>query len=184
MAILQSFNRGVRDLKMAVWLAENSYGPAYDILGARAANLSYTIESDELRGDDVVLDRNTKIVAAALSIAQASVDLIVADMILGGTLVSNAVYYDLKIGDADEVPYLAIAGRIAGSGGAGDLQFLLPKAKLSGNLQLNAAVDSYLIPAADFQGVNEGTINGMLRMRHFFLATGLEIPLRTTAGGV
>jgi hypothetical protein len=184
MAVLQSFNRGIRDLKIATWDGANDWGTAYDILGARVANLSWTIESDELRGDDVVLDRFTKVVAATVSIAMASVDLIVADMIMGGTLLSNSDYYDLKIGEADEVPFVGLAGRVVGSGGAGDLHFLIPKAKLSGNFNFNASVDTYMIPAADFQGVHEGTENGMLRLRHFFLPTALEIPLRTSSGGL
>lgn len=182
MAAIQSFLRGVRDLKIAAWLGPNTYGTAYDILGARAANLSWTIETDESRGDDVVLDRHSKIIAATLSIQMASVDLIVVDMILGGTLVSNASYYDLFVAEGDEIPYVAIAGRIAGSGG--DLHFLMPKAKLAGNFQFNAATDTYLIPSADFQGVHEGSANGMLRMRHFTTATALEIPLRTSTGGL
>lgn len=182
MAVLQSYNRGIRDLKISSWIAANSYGAAYDILGARAANLSWVVETDELRGDDIVLDRFTKMVSVTVSIQQASVDLIVADMMTGGTLVSNAAYYDLFVADTDEVPYIAIAGRVAGSGGVGDLHFFVPKAKLAGNLGLSAQVDTYMIPQAEFQGVNEGAVNGMLRLRHFFTTTSLEIPLRTAVG--
>lgn len=176
----KSFNRGVRDLKLSVWTAENSYGPAYDVLGVRNANLQWVTESDELRGDDVVLDRYSKLVSVNLTIQEASVDLETLDMILGGTLVSNANYYDLMIGDNDEIPYLAVAGRVVGSGGKGDFQFFVPKAKLSGNLQLNAQVDTYLIPQWDMQGVHEGSVNGMLRLRHFANATELTIPLATS----
>lgn len=184
MPVIQSYNRGVRDLKLATWNGANSFGAAYDVLGIRQANLSWTVESDELRGDDTVLDRYTKVVAANLTIQQASIDMIVLKMILGGTLTSAVDYYDIKIGESDEVPYVAIAGRIVGSGGAGDLQFLLPKAKISGNLNFNAQVDTYLIPQVDFQGVNEGAENGMLRMRHFVSATNLSIPLRVAVGGL
>jgi hypothetical protein len=80
------------------------------------------------------------------------------------------------------VPYLAIAGRISGSQGR-DTHFFLPKSALAGNLQLNAQVDSYLIPQMDMQGVNEGPINGMLRLRQFLVPTALTIPLATTGGG-
>lgn len=183
MATLQSYNRGIRDLKMARWLGVASYDTTYDLLGARAANLSWVVETDELRGDDVVLDRYTKMISVTVSIELASVDLIVADMMTGGTLVSNAAYYDLFIADTDEVPYVAIAGRIAGSGGIGDLQFFVPKAKLATNLELAAQVDTYMLPQAEFQGVNEGAANGMLRLRHFYTTTVLEIPLRTAVGG-
>lgn len=181
MAYLLSYNRGIRGLAMATWgPAENQYGTMYPITGARTANLQWVVESDELRGDDVVLDRYTKMVSATLTINNAAVDLNILDMWLGGTLVSNANYYDLKVADTDDVPYIAIVGHVVGSGGVGDLHFFLPKAKLAGNLQLNAQVDSYLIPQADFQGVQEGPTNGMLRLRHYNITHALAIPLATS----
>jgi hypothetical protein len=180
---IQSYNRGIRDLRIATWNAADSYGTAYDILGVRSASLEWVVETDELRGDDIVLDRYTKLVAVNVTMEQASVDLQVVDMLLGGTLVNNADYYDLMITEADEVPYVALAGRVVSSGGTSDLHFFVPKAKLSGNLALAAALDTYMLPGATFQGVNEGAANGMLRLRHFTALTALEIPLRTTTGG-
>ncbi len=170
-------------MKIAAWTAENSYGQAYDILGARNMSITWVTESDELRGDDVVLDRYTKLVSVTVNIEQASVDLEVLDMLLGGTLVSNASYEDFIIGEADEVQYVAIAGRVVGSGGAADLHIFVPKAKLSGNLELAAQLDTYMIPGAEFQGVHEGDTNGMLRLRKFTAATALTIPLATSTGG-
>lgn len=180
----KTFHRGIRDLKIAAWVAANSYGTAYDLLGARNATLTWVVETDELRGDDVVLDRFTKMVSVTVNIEQASVDLGAIDMLLGATLVSNADYEDIFIAESDEVPYLAIAGRVVGSGGANDLHFFAPKCKLAGNLQLAAQLDTYMIPQAEFQGVNEGAVNGMLRLRKFTTAAALEIPLRTTVGGL
>ncbi len=146
--------------------------------------MTWVVETDELRGDDVVLDRFTKLVSVTVAIEQASVDLEAADMLLGGTLQSDAQYEDLMIAEDDEVPYIGIAGRVVGSGGAADLHFLAPKCKLAGNLTLQAQVDTYMLPQAEFQGVHEGTINGMLRLRKFTAATALEIPLRTSTGGL
>lgn len=180
MATLQAYHRGVRDLKIATWNSEGSYGTAYDVKGARTANLAWVVESDSIRGDDVDLANDTKIVAATLSIAQASLDLIVVDMITGGTLISNANYYDLKVGEDDVVPYVCIIGRVVGAGGVGDLHFMLPKAMLSGNVQFSAGVDSWMIPTADFRGVHEGATNGMLRLRHFVNPTALTLPLATS----
>jgi len=179
----KTFHRGIRDLKIASWTAENSYGTAYDILGARNMSVTWVVETDELMGDDVVLDRYTKLVSVTVSLEQASVDVEAIDMLVGGTLVSNAQYEDLSIGETDEVPYIAIAGRVVGSGGANDLHLFVPKAKLAGNLLLQAQVGTYLIPTAEFQGVHEGDINGMLRIRKFSAATALTIPLATTTGG-
>jgi hypothetical protein len=179
----QTFHRGIRDMKIALWTAENSYGTDYDILGARNMSVTWVVESDELRGDDVVLDRYTKLVSVTVTIEMASVDLEVADMLLGGTLVSNGDYEDFMVAESDEVPYVALAGRVVGSGGTADLHVFIPKAKLSGDLALTAQLDTYMLPGATFQGVNEGATNGMLRLRKFDAVTALEIPLRTTTGG-
>jgi len=178
----KTFHRGLRDLKIASWTAENSYGSAYDVLGAREMTAEWVVQSDQLEGDDVVLDRYTKIISVNLRLSHAAVDLNVLDLLMGGTLVSNASYEDFIIGETDEVPYVAIAGRIVGSGGGSDLHLFIPKAKLSGNLQYQAQLNNYLIPAAEFQGVHEGTQNGMMRVRKFTALTGLDIPLRTTTG--
>lgn len=182
--MLQTFHRGLRDLKIAAWVSANSYGTAYDVLGARQMTVDWTVETEELKGDDVVLDRFTRVVSVMLNLAHASVDLTVLDMLMGGTLVSNASYEDFMVGENDEVPYVAIAGRVVGSGGSSDLHLFIPKAKLAGNLQYQAQLESYLIPSAQFQGVHEGSVNGMLRLRKFTALTALEIPLRTSTGGL
>jgi hypothetical protein len=185
MAVIKSFNRGVRKLIIATWTAgsavSGTYGPAYQVLGVRQANLSWVVSSDKARGDDVDLDTFTKITAVSLTIAQATVDTIVANMILGGTLVSNATYYDLTVGDSNDPPYFSIAYDVYGSNNAGDLHVFIPKAKLSATPQFNAQVDQYLFPQMQFEGVYEGTLNNMMRMRHYTgTASALSIPLATT----
>ena len=180
----RTFHRGIRDMKIASWASEGSYGTAYDILGARNMSVEWVVETDQLEGDDVVLDRYTKPVSVTVRIEQASVDLEVVDMLMGGTLVSNADYEDIFVGEDDEVPYIAVAGRVVGSGGSSDLHIFVPKCKLASNLQLQAQLNTYMLPGAEFQGVNEGSTNGMFRLRKFTDLTALEIPLRTTTGGL
>lgn len=179
---VKSFHRGLKDLKIASWSSENTYGTFYDVLGGRNFSVTWNAETDELMGDDVVLDRFTRLVSVTVNIEQASVDLEVVDMLLGGTLVSNGAYEDFMISENDTVPYVALAGRVVGSGGTSDLHIFVPKAKLAGNLQLTAQVSTYMIPQAEFQGVNEGPINGMMRLRKFATPTALEIPLKTAVG--
>lgn len=180
----KTFHRGLRDLKIAAWTSENLWGTAYDVLGAREMTTEWVMETDELQGDDVVLDRYTKLVSVTLNLAHASVDLEALDVMMGGTLVSNASYEDFKVTESDEVPYIGIAGRVVGSSSVSDLHMFIPKAKLAGNLRYAAQLATYIIPSATFQGVHEGATNGMMRLRKFSALTGLEIPLRTTTGGV
>jgi hypothetical protein len=179
---IKTYHRGIRGMVIAPWVDEDDFGAFYQVKGARNMSLEWVVETDQLIGDDVVLDRYTKIVSVTVRMEQAAVDLAIVDYILGGTLVSNAAYEDFMISESEEVPYLAIAGRVVGSGGGSDLHILVPKAKLSGNLALSATQGAYMLPTAEFQGVNEGDINGMARLRKFFGPTAVEIPLRTTIG--
>lgn len=179
---LKTFHRGLRDMKIAAWSAENSYGTAYDIHGARNMSVSWTVETDQAEGDDVVMDRFSKIIAVSVNIEQAVVDLELLDMISGGSLVSNAAYEDLKLGQDDNLAYVAIAGRSVSSDANNDLHVFIPKCKIAGDLEFTMQYGEYTFPAAEFQGVNEGSTNGFIRFRKFTAATALEIPLRTTTG--
>jgi hypothetical protein len=175
--------RGVRDAKIAAWNGVGSYGTEYDIYGIREAGIEVVMNTDELRGDDVVLDRYTKAESVTVSFANAAVDVELLELLSGGTMVSNANYEDVVIGEDDTTPYVSLAFRVVGSDGR-EIHYWLPKAKLSGNLQYQAAEGAYTIPQAEFQGVNEGATNGFLRVRNFAAATALEIPLRTSTGGL
>lgn len=175
----QTYHRGILDAKIAAWNSAASYGTAYDIKGIRNATLTWVLETDELGGDDTILDRFSDIVSVTLNFEMAAVDLEAMEMMSGGTLVSNAAYEDLLIGkEADTIPYIAFAGRVESSDGK-PLHFFVPKAKVSGNLQFQAQYQQYLLPGAEFQGVYEGEANGLLRFRKFASATALTIPLAT-----
>jgi hypothetical protein len=179
----QTFHRGIRSLVIAEWQAENTYGAPYRILGARRASLRWEIETDTLRGDDRDLDVFSEPSAVTISWEQASVDLDVVALLMGATLVYNADYEDLMIGEADAPQYIAISGRIVGSGGANDLHFFVPKAKISSALEFTAQLDTYMLPATELRGVHEGPINSMLRWRKFTAPTQTDIPMRTATGG-
>lgn len=180
---LQTFHYGLRDLKIAPWNGENNYGTERDILGAREMTATLEIQATELEGDDVVLDQFAKIKSVTLRISYASVDQEVLSLLTGGTLVSNADYEDVALGknQNETAPFFAVAGKVVGSP-SGDLHIFIPKCKLSGNLQYQAQQNNYLIPSADFRGVWEGPINGIVRFRKFSSPTGLHIPLATTNG--
>lgn len=178
---LQTIHRGLRKMVMAPWQATGSYGTSLPVRGARNMGVALVVESDQLIGDDVVLDRNTKIIAADVNWEIATLDLELLDAIVGGALIMTADYYDWQVGEDDEVPYVGIAGRVVGSSAQGDLHIFIPKAKLSGNLSIQAQQGAYLLPNGTFQGVDD---DGLIAdLRNFTAATALEIPLRTTTGG-
>lgn len=174
-----SIHRGLRDIKIATWTSENSYGTAYDVFGARNMSVELVVESDSLLGDDVEIDQYSKVIAVNVSFENGAVDMTMFEMMTGGTLTSTAGYEDLMVGQDDSVPYIAMAGRVVGSDGQNDLHIFVPKMKLSGNFQLQAQNGQYVLPTADFRGIDEGTINGLYRYRKFNAPTTLTIPLAT-----
>lgn len=178
----KTFHRGVLDAKIASWTSEGSYGTAYDVLGIRNATITLNLDTDELGGDDAILDRFSKIDSATVAFEQAAVDLEVMDMMLGGSLVSNGDYENLVLGrEADAVmPYVAFAFRVTSSTGP-DLHIFLPKCKFSGNLQFQAQYQQYMLPGGELQAVKEGETNGVGVWRKFASPTTLTIPLATEA---
>lgn len=175
----ETFHYGIRDAKIATWTAANSYGTAVDIGAIHDFGITLELESAELDGDDVVVDRFSKVKSVMANLAYGSVNQQVLSIFTGGTLVSNAAYEDVLLGQNDNIPYFAIAGRVMGSSILGDLHIFIPKCKISGNLSYKAGYGSYLIPSLDIQGVWEGVVNGFCRMRKFATAATLAIPLAT-----
>lgn len=177
----RTIHRGIRKMLIAPWTSTGVYGTEHEIRGARNMSLSLVVETDELRGDDVVLDQYSKIIAVDVNIEVATIDLQLFDAIMGGTLVFNGDYYNWDFGGNDDPAYVGIAGRVVGSTPDADLHIFIKKARLSGNLALAAQVDTYMLPSATFRGVDDE--GSMYNLRNFTAATALEIPLRTTTGG-
>lgn len=174
--------RGVRDGKIALWQAENSYGTERDVPGIRNFTIATNPSTDSLKGDDHTIDRYYRIDSAIVTWENAVVGFEVAQMFLGGDLVSNGDYIDHVVGEED-APYVAIAGKQVASDGS-EMHLFVPKARPNGPITMTAQIDNYAIQSAQFEGVYEGPINQIFRRRKFFVPTALEIPLRTTPGGL
>jgi hypothetical protein len=181
--MIQSFHRGLRAMAIAAHTSPGVYGTAHTIKGARSLSATLNLEVEELRGDDVVLDQHAKLISVTFTLAYAAVDLSALDILMGGTLVSNASYEDFLMSQDDNVPYFAVAGRVVGSGGTNDLHIFAGRCRASGNLQYQAQLDTYIIPSLEIKAVYEDGI-GICRFRNFTAPTALEIPLRTSTGGL
>jgi hypothetical protein len=178
----ETYHYGIRDVKIARWLAEDSYGPEIDVDAAREFTVTIVTQSDQLEGDDVIKDTYSKPTSATATVSNGSVNHEVLAVVSGGTYVYNDDYEDVKIGEDDNSPYFALAGRIVGSNAA-DEHILLPKCKASGQgISYEARLNSYLIPSLQVTAVSEGEINGIARFRKFSEVTPLSIPLATAAG--
>lgn len=183
MPAMQTFHRGVLDGKVARWTSENTFDTVYDIKGIRNATINLVLDTDELGGDDAILDTFAVIESATIAFEQAAVDLEVMNILLGGDFTSTAAYEDWVFGKptSSNVPYVAFAFKVTSSTGP-ELHVMLPKCKFDGNLQFQAQYKQYMLPGGSLKAVQEGTINGVGRARKFVSVADLEIPLRTTVG--
>ena len=170
--------RGIRDAKVATYISEGAWGPAYDIKGIREASIELELETDQLEGDDEVVDRYSRIISATISFEQAYLDYQAMAIVAGGALNSGANYDEWLLDGESDPPYVGLAFRVVASDGK-DNHYFFPKAKLSGNLSLTAAYGSYTTPSAEFQAIKDGA-QGTMRGRAYDATTTLTIPLANT----
>lgn len=175
----KTIHRGLRDVKIAAWNSIGSYGTAVDLLGAQEFTVKFDVETDELRGDDVRLDQYSKIIGLSASVKYATVDLTAMALMVGGTVVSNTEYENLRVGEV-ATPYFVIAGRVVGTDESVDLHMISYKCRIAGEVGYEASEGSYLLPSVEISGFDEGTGgSGVADIRNFVGPTGLTIPLAT-----
>lgn len=171
--------RGIREMIGAPWTSTGNYGTSFDISGVREGSLELELETDQLEGDDEVIDRYSRVIAVNVSFQQGRVDLEAASELTGGTFDTGADYDQFLLDGENDPPYIGLAFKVRASDGK-EVHYFLPKTKLSGNLSLTAAYGSYTIPQAEFQAIKDGA-QGMLRVRNFDGPATLSIPLATAA---
>jgi hypothetical protein len=178
MADEKIYRYGLRDLWIAEWLDENSYGTAFRVFAAKSFTVSLVVQAAMLEGDDIEVDTFAKVKSVEAQLRHGSLSLAALEALTGGTLYEYAGYRDMAIGqDEDEIaPYFSVAGRVMGTA-AGDTHLWIPKAKINGNLSYQAQENNYLVPEVNIKGVREGDINGMLRIRHHTTQTSISIPI-------
>ena len=178
MADVKIYRYGLRDLWIAPWLAENSYGTKARIFAAKAFTVNMIVQAAELEGDDVVVDTFAKVKSVEAQMRHGSLDLPALEVMTGGTFYEGTGYDDIAVGqDETEIaPYFSICGRVMGTA-SGDTHLWIPKAKINGNISYQAQENNYLVPEVQIKGVFEGTINGMLRIRHHDTITSVDIPI-------
>jgi hypothetical protein len=168
---------GLRDLWIADWVAENSYGTAVRLLAAQSFTVTFVVETATLPGDDIDFDTFAKIRSVDAQLRNGELTLDGYEILTGGTLYEGTGYTDLMIGDdeTENAPYFAICGRVIGTN-SGDTHLFIPKAKIAGNLSYQAQQSTYLVPEVAIKGIREGSINGMARIRHHDAVTAVAIP--------
>ena len=147
----ETFVYGVTDCKVYPLTTESgtqppAYGTAVDVPGIQEIGISYNLESKELQGDDVVLDRRTSIKSISLDVTHAKISLDALPVILGGTTSTSGTtpnrVYTYRQDDVSP-PYFKLAAQVTQvDEDHADLHFVAYKCKVT-DFSLGATGEDY-----------------------------------------
>lgn len=157
---------GCRDAKISSLTVDSTvsltYGTAYDVPGMQSISFKPDFLSKELRGDDCILDRYSKIEAVSGSIKHAKVSFYVLGILLGGTAnisTSGSTPNEKMsyVAHGNDTPsYWKLEAQIAYKGGddtaGGDMHLTLHKAKVTSFSQEYQS-DDYAVISFDWQAI-------------------------------
>lgn len=152
-----SFPFGVQDCKVAPWLTASTWGTLLDVIAISQFNLTSVIQSNELEGDDEIVDSGSKIIKATLTMQFAFRDLDVAAVLGGGTHASSNNDDQLTVGDGSQMPFFGIAGKVDDSDGAGNRVIFLPKCKIVSDFSYEFQYNNYATPQLTVTAISNGS---------------------------
>jgi len=149
------FPFGIRDVKLTPMNASETLGTAVDLPAARTLSFSETVESEELRGDDIVQASHENGPVIEWDLEEGGISLAAYAVMAGGTVTSsgttpNQVRTYSKLG-TDARGYFKAEGQAISDSG-GDLHGIIYKAKADGNLEGSMEEGSFWITAASGKG--------------------------------
>lgn len=176
MAYTPSYSFGLRDVKIAPWLAPESYGAAVDVPSASQLTLELQTVSGELQGDDEITDVHAQIIAGQASVQFGFKNLAVYEILTGATHVESTEADAMVIG-AQNMPYFALAAKISDTAGSGDKHIFLPKCKCTEGFQMAMNYGQYWTPSLTIRLVREGDTYGVMKIITHNTATSVTIPI-------
>lgn len=148
----ETFVFGVRDCKIAKLTddsgSEPTYDTAVDVPGIQELEVSFNIDTKELKGDDTTLDKRTTISSISLDVTHAKISLDALPVLLGGATTESGTSPDTVItyrqGEG-QPPYFKLAAQVVYVDEEGaDLHFLAYKCKVS-DFTMGATGDDYRV---------------------------------------
>lgn len=125
---------GINDIKVSKITADDAtsltYDTSVDIPGATTLKLSAKFVEKELRGDEVILDRYTKIDSIDVQFDHAKVSLDALEVLLGGATVNGTTNQTYTMSGSDLPNYFKLEGQSVYSD-AGDVHIVLYKVKVN-----------------------------------------------------
>lgn len=174
---LSGFYYGVNTAIIAKWNSDANWGTPVTLIAVELANISMDTNNGKLKGNDRIVDIHAKVINVSGKIKLAFADLESFAILTGETVVdSSPTSKSIIVGETDR-PYFGLAVKVIQTNGSGDLQFFLPKIKITGNMPLSAAWGAYITPELSFEGVYDTAIYGALKIVEHATATSLTLPI-------
>jgi hypothetical protein len=145
----------VEDAKIAQMTADPSggsatYGSLIDVPGIKEVQVSGTVESKELRGDNALLDARSVFKSLSITVSHAKMSLDVLPVLLGGTTADSGTTPNMKatfdLLGADTPNYFKFEAKTPADGAdtiGGDVHITLHKCVVSGLPDIGFAEEDY-----------------------------------------
>jgi hypothetical protein len=177
-----AFKFGLNDVKVASWVATESYGSAVDVESVQMSGVDIETEQGTLEGDDIITDVHAKIQNIRFRIRFGFKDLDLVAALTGITITDSDPNAQVLPIARDNMAYFALCARADATSGGGDTQIWLPKLKLLDGFSFSMEKGQYMTPEMAGIGVYEGTTHGMGWIINNATAQSVTIPPTVYAG--
>lgn len=143
---------GVRDGLIGTWVGDGSYSDQVDIFGIRLLSAALETTSTDLDGDDTTLATQTTTKKGKVSLAFASIQFNILEVLTGVPQESGAGYSRQQI-TSKSPPYVGICGKALAAEGTGDMHMFIPKAKMTSGFEVRLELDAFAIPEIQMSAV-------------------------------
>lgn len=171
---------GLTDVKIANWIATNSYGTAVDVPSVQLMGAVLRILSAQLEGDDKITATAARSIAGQSQLRFGSVSIAALEVMLGNTSTASGTTPNaqdhLKVSGGDNMPYFGICGKALAEEGSGDLHVFLPKVRITSDVTLaSLEYGNFAIPELTVDAIDDTTF-GIVNLIEHETAVAVAIP--------
>ncbi len=171
---IEDFLAGLRELHIAQWNGDDSYGTLVQLDAASMYNIDIETISNELEGDDKLADvfSNVRSINATIGFGLKSLDIL--EVLFGTAATSGSGYEQLTI-STNAYPYFSVVGKVLGTNTTDEMHIHLPKVKIMDTITFPFGFGEYAKLEIPVKAVAEGD-GKVLRFRFYNASTSITIP--------
>jgi hypothetical protein len=173
---IEAFSFGLADVKVAAWNSAENWGTAVDVEAVQMFGLRVNTVNGTLEGDDIIADAHAKIISATIRCRFGFKDLTVLSTLTGLTETESLPNTKNIIIASQNMPYVAIHGRIDHTSGGGALGIFIPKFKLMEGFELNMQYGQYMTPEVTGLALYDSATYGIGKIITYTTAASVTIP--------